>query len=209
MKNHLMVSALDLYCQVPAEQNLLIDDFVKHAGVSRGTFYNYFTSTNELLTELAIQMSDEILDIIEPIIFQFDHPLERVMLATKLYLRSATRYPVWGQLITSVGPRFTLRGRNISRYLTRDLKKAHDLGLVIIKDYRVSRDIFLGSAYYSLETILTEAVDQDYFNLVIETLFINLGIAPEEAQRLMSLPLPSEVNIQTPFFTVLKNHQIR
>ena len=167
MKNHLMVSAIDLYGQTPVDQSLLIDDYVKHAGVSRGTFYNYFTSTNELLTEIAMHMSDEVLDIIEPIISQLDHPLERIMLATKLYLRSAIRFPIWGQLITSVGPKFTIRGRNISQYLARDLKKAHDLNLITIRDYRVSRDIFLGSAYYSLETILMETVDQNYFNLVI------------------------------------------
>lgn len=208
MKNHLMVSALDLYHQTPVEQNLLIDDFVKHAGVSRGTFYNYFTSTNELLTEIAMQMSDEVLDIIEPIISQLDHPLERIMLATRLYLRSAIRFPIWGQLITSIGPKFTIRGRNISQYLARDLKKAHDLGLIKITDYRVSRDIFLGSAYYSLETILTETVDQDYFNLVMETIFTNLGLAQGEVKRLINLPLPTEIEIKTPFFTILKNKRI-
>lgn len=207
MKNHLMLSSLDLYCQAPAEQNLLIDDFVKHAGVSRGTFYNYFTSTNDLLTEIAMQMSDEVLDIIEPIILQYDHPVERIMLATKLYLRSAIRYPIWGQLITSIGPKFTIRGRNISLYLTRDLKKADDLALITIKDYRVSRDIFLGSAYYSMETILTETVGQDYLNLVMESMFINLGITQDEVNRLMSLTLPSEIAIETPYFSLLKGLQ--
>lgn len=207
MKNHLMVSAIDLYGQTPVDQSLLIDDYVKHAGVSRGTFYNYFTSTNELLTEIAMHMSDEVLDIIEPIISQLDHPLERIMLATKLYLRSAIRFPIWGQLITSVGPKFTIRGRNISQYLARDLKKAHDLNLITIRDYRVSRDIFLGSAYYSLETILMETVDQNYFNLVIETIFVNLGLSQDEVQRLMDLPVPSEIDIQTPFFTILASQK--
>lgn len=202
-----MVSAIDLYGQTPVDQSLLIDDYVKHAGVSRGTFYNYFTSTNELLTEIAMHMSDEVLDIIEPIISQLDHPLERIMLATKLYLRSAIRFPIWGQLITSVGPKFTIRGRNISQYLARDLKKAHDLNLITIRDYRVSRDIFLGSAYYSLETILMETVDQNYFNLVIETIFVNLGLSQDEVQRLMDLPVPSEIDIQTPFFTILASQK--
>ncbi len=207
MKSHLMLSALDLYCQSSPEKVLVIDDFVKYAGVSRGTFYNYFLSTNELLTEISMNMSDEVLEIIEPIIAVLNHPIERVTIATRLYLRSAMHYPVWGRLITSVGPRYVVRDRNVAKFLTRDLKKADELGHIKIEDYRVTRDMFLGSVYYSLETMLTETVDQHYLGLVIKTLLGHLGIQQNEVQRLYQLELPSEIEITTPFFTILKQHQ--
>ena len=57
--------------------------------------------------------------------------------------------------------------------------------------------------------MLTETVDQHYLGLVIKTLLGHLGIQQNEVQRLYQLELPSEIEITTPFFTILRQHQIK
>ncbi|MFD2272333.1 TetR/AcrR family transcriptional regulator [Undibacterium arcticum] len=48
----------------------VIDDFIAAAGVARGTFYNYFNTTSELLAAVTGEMSDEVLSIIDPEVFE-------------------------------------------------------------------------------------------------------------------------------------------
>jgi AcrR family transcriptional regulator len=48
--------------------NPVIDDFVRAAGISRGTFYNYFQTTRELLEATMITLSDEVIATIVPVV---------------------------------------------------------------------------------------------------------------------------------------------
>src|ERR1700692_2087066 len=49
----------------------VIDDFIKAAGIARGTFYNYFKSTRELLTATSTWLTDDLVQSIEKEISSF------------------------------------------------------------------------------------------------------------------------------------------
>jgi AcrR family transcriptional regulator len=187
----------------------VIDDFIAAAGVSRGTFYNHFKTTNELLLALATAMSDEVLQVVDPLVLLHDDPIERFSTGTRLYMQMAVRYPLWGTFITQVGTRIATRGQMIDRYLTRDLELARESGRLKVDDVRVARDIVLGSIFYGIETMLTEPTRSGHSELIVRQVLIGLGLPPAQAQSIAFRPLEIPAAIEGPIFSGLKPTKAR
>src|SRR5690606_35541607 len=72
----LMHSAVTVFAEKGPDLPV-IDDFIGAAGVARGTFYNYFNPTSELLVAVTSQMSDEVLGVVDLEVLKFDDPAVR------------------------------------------------------------------------------------------------------------------------------------
>ena len=59
MRAHLLKSVFSVCSRETLRDPASIDDVVKDASVSRGTFYKYFDSLDEAISELGLQMADE------------------------------------------------------------------------------------------------------------------------------------------------------
>ena len=182
----------------------VIDDFIAAAGVSRGTFYNHFKTTNELLLALATAMSDEVLQVVDPLVLRHDDPIERFSTGARLYMQMAVRYPLWGTFITQVGTRIATRGQLIDRYLTRDLELARESGRLKVDNVRVARDIVLGSIFYGIETMLSEPTRGGHSELIVRQVLIGLGLPPAQAEVIAFRPLAIPAAIEGPIFSGLK-----
>src|SRR5471032_529505 len=101
-RNRLIESALVVFAEKGPDAPM-IDDFIAAAGVARGTFYNYFRTTAELLSAVAGASSDEVLGVIDPLVREAQDPAQRVVVGSRLYMQMASRYPLWGAFITRVG----------------------------------------------------------------------------------------------------------
>jgi hypothetical protein len=55
---------------------------------------------------------------------QLEDPVQRFATGSRLYMKMALRYPLWGSFITRVGTRIAARGQLIDDYLMRDLELA-------------------------------------------------------------------------------------
>lgn len=181
----------------------VIDDFIAAAGVSRGTFYNHFKTTNELLLALATVMSDEVLQIVDPLVLHLDDPVQRFAAGTRLYMRMALRYPLWGSFITQVGPRIASRGQLIDRYLTRDLEAAKKSRRLNVDDVRVARDLVLGTIFYGIETMLTEPTRENHPEQMLRLMLVGFGLDPKEAETIAYMPLEIAGAVQGPIFSRL------
>jgi AcrR family transcriptional regulator len=187
-RNRLIESALGVFAEKGPDAPM-IDDFIAAAGVARGTFYNYFRTTAELLSAVAGDSSDEVLAVIDPIVRAIDDPAQRVAIGSRLYMQMAFRYPLWGAFITRVGTKRGSRGRLLDEYLTRDLKLAIDAGRFHVADVVVARDIALGSIRYGIETLLSEEAPPDYTEQSMYALLQAFGIAAPEARELAYAPI--------------------
>jgi len=182
----------------------VIDDFIAAAGVSRGTFYNHFRTTNELLLALATAMSDEVLQIVDPLVLRLEDPVERFSTGTRLYMQMALRYPLWGGFITRVGTRIATRGQLIDLYLSRDIELARKSGRIDVGSVLVARDIVLGSIFYGIETILTEPTRDNHAEHMLRCVLIGFGLKPKEAEAIAFMPLPTPGSVEGPIFSRLK-----
>jgi AcrR family transcriptional regulator len=181
----------------------VIDDFIAAAGVSRGTFYNHFKTTNELLLALTTAMSDEVLQIVDPLVLRHDDPIERFAAGTRLYMQMALRYPLWGSFITRVGTRIAARGQLIDVYLTRDLELAQHSGRITIDSVRVARDLVLGTIFYGIETMLTETTHGSHPEQMLRCVLIGLGLSAPEAETIAFMPLDIPGAVDGPIFSTL------
>ena len=182
-----------------------IDDVIAAAGVSRGTFYNHFASTHELLLALATGMSDEVLRIVDPLVLAQDDPVRRFVAGTRLYMQTALRYPLWGGFITRVGTRIAARGQLIDLYLTRDLELAHAAGRIRVDSVLVARDIVLGSIFYGIETMLTEPTRAHHPEHMMRSVLVGLGLDAAEAEAIAFMPLPAPGAVPGPIFSRLES----
>lgn len=199
----LLQSALAVFTEKGPDA-AVIDDFIAAAGVSRGTFYNHFRTTNELLLALATAMSDEVLRIVDPIVLRLDDPVRRFATGTRLYMQMALRYPLWGVFITRVGTRIATRGQLIDVYLTRDLELARKAGRLDVDSVLVARDIVLGSIYYGIETMLTEPTREHHPEHMMRCVLVGLGLAPKEAEEIAFMTLPLPGTVEGPMFSGLE-----
>ena len=182
----------------------VIEDFIAAAGVSRGTFYNYFDTVSELLLALATEMSDEVLATVDPIVLTCKNPVERFCTGTRLYMQMATRYPLWGSFLNRVGTRIATRGQLIEKYLTRDLTDAMNAGLIKVDDVLVARDMVLGSIFYGIETMVTEPTHADHPEHLVNSILRGLCVPSALARTIAFMPLPTPVAIEGPIFSRLQ-----
>jgi len=187
----------------------VIEDFIAAAGVSRGTFYNYFDTTSELFLALATEMSDEILGAVDPIVLTCKSPIERFSTGTRLYMQMATRYPLWGSFLNRVGTRIATRGQLIEKYLTRDLTDAVTQGLIQVDNVLVARDLVLGSIFYGIETMVTEPTHADHPEHLTHSILRGLCVPEQEARAIAFGPLQEIESIEGPIFSRLKQNTVK
>ncbi|MGD9942867.1 MAG: TetR/AcrR family transcriptional regulator [Burkholderiaceae bacterium] len=199
----LLTSAIDIFNDKGPDATV-IDDLIAAAGVSRGTFYNHFKTTSELLTELASRMSDEVLAVVDPMVLQREDHVERFAVGMRLYMRTALRYPQWGRFMTQVGTRVAARGQLIDQYVTRDLRAAREHKRLNVPDVDVARDLALGAIFYGIETMLSEPTRRNYAESLIRHVLIGLGLDAAEASRIVTMPLKMPARVQGPIFDSLE-----
>lgn len=198
-RNRLIESALGVFAAKGPDAPQ-IDDFIAAAGVARGTFYNYFRTTGELLSAVAGESSDEVLAVIDPLVRKIEDPARRVVTGSRLYMQMATRYPMWGAFITRVGTKRGSRGRLLDEYLTRDLQLAIDQGRFVEVDVLVARDMALGAILYGIETLLSGPAPADYTEQSMYALLRAFGVGFKEAKEIAYAPIAACSGPNGPIF---------
>src|SRR5512137_1877770 len=74
MRLRIIESALRVFAEKGPEA-AVIDDFIKAAGVARGTFYNHFRTTEELLIATSNRLENELIAAIMQVNGTIDDPL--------------------------------------------------------------------------------------------------------------------------------------
>ena len=164
----------------------VIDDFVKAAGVSRGTFYNYFQTTRELLDAAMASLSDEVIASIVPAVAGMPDPLMRLATAARIYYRKATMDPLFGAFLESVSGVGTLaieRARD-------DLQQAMNAGQLGVKDIELAQAIAFGVMVFALKTPTARAGGDARGVEVVRAILAGLGVAEPLIQRALSVSLP-------------------
>ena len=80
----------------------VIDDFIKAAGIARGTFYNYFKSTLELLNATSTWLTDDLVESIEREIRTIKDPVIRHGIGLRWWMKKAELDPAWGGFVASI-----------------------------------------------------------------------------------------------------------
>jgi AcrR family transcriptional regulator len=151
-----------------------IDDFVKVAGVSRGTFYNYFRTTHELLDAALVTLSDEFVAAIFPTVADEPNPVIRLARATWLYYHRVRANPQAAAFLDSV------RGFGVLAdiHVRRDIEKAAELGLIGIKDIDLAVATAMGIMAFALRLPRRRRGEDERGLEMVRATLAALGVAP-------------------------------
>jgi AcrR family transcriptional regulator len=191
-KARILESALAIFAEKGPDAPR-IDDFVRAAGIARGTFYNYYRSTDELLEATSHVLEDALIKSISIELNRLEDPLDRLAAGIRLWLRKAQEDAVWC--------RFTVRVRRrasgVERELGNDLRNAMRAGLIRTVDPKVARDLVVGTILEAMNRMINDSVAPTYTQHVAHSILLGLGADKRRAKSLAkpaprSRPFPAK-----------------
>src|SRR5689334_266328 len=84
MHNRLVESALVVFGQRGVDATI-VDELIRTAGVSRGTFYNYFRTNEDVLVAVSVAVSNEMLRLVDPFAHAEADPAARIAVGMRLF----------------------------------------------------------------------------------------------------------------------------
>jgi AcrR family transcriptional regulator len=164
----------------------VIDDFIKAAGVARGTFYNHFRTTGELREAASKWLEDQLMLAIEGEIGALEDPVKRLATGVRLWLRWAQSDRTGCGFV--VNSRF--RGPLVEEILTADLRGGRRAGGFRFRSVEAARDLVVGTILEAMHRMLTARVSKSYPEDVARLILRGLGLDERAIDGLLALPAP-------------------
>jgi AcrR family transcriptional regulator len=165
-----------------------IEEICAGAEISRGTFYNYFTSLEQLFEILAIELSH---DLNRALVSTWDETrshAEGSNAAVQHYLNYARRDPAWAWAmvhLSAFGPAF---GAEAWEACERAIAKGIEAGEFDVPNATIGRDLMTGTVLATVRTTLRGGRSQP--QLVAHHVLRALGVPDARAREITERPLP-------------------
>lgn len=189
-RQQLLLAAAKLVASHGAE-TLTIEDFIKAAGVARGTFYNYFETSEQLIDTLWKRVKKATFSKIHRALGDAPDPAFRLVSGLRMSIRKAADDHVWGWLLF----RMTASSADLNQYVRsvpmRDIRDGIKLGRFQIDDPEIAADYFLGVAMMSIKAVLIAKRPDDYPEQCALLVLRGLGLDPAEAAEIARRQLPT------------------
>ena len=162
----------------------VIDDFVKEAGIARGTFYNYFQDVDELLQATSAWTTEEVLQSIEQALAGIEGPTLRLGVGLRLFLEHARRDPVWCRFVARV---WKVGGLELP---VRDLEDGIRQGHFRVPGREAAQDFLFGGMREALNRIGEGEVPRAFAERMTEICLHALRADPRRIAAALAHPLP-------------------
>lgn len=178
----LLKGALHVFSQFGAEAKI-IDMVIKNAGVSRGTFYNYFRTNEELFIEVAKEVSNEIIRTVDPVVLQQKDPAARMACGVISVIRLAKRVPILAQFVVKGGPIAMNTGKLTTTAVPRDIRAGITDGIFTLTDENLAFDLVIGPIIMAFHRIVQGEVSEHYPSELAQSVLQSLGVSRKLAKR--------------------------
>ena len=170
-----------------------IEEICAAAHVSRGTFYNYFTSLEQLFEVLAIELSHDLNRALVSTWDETQSHAEGSNAAIQHYLNYARRDPAWAWAmvhLSAFGPTF---GAEAWDACYRSIAKGIEAGEFDVPSATVGRDLMTGTVLATVRTTLRTGGGRSQSRVVAYHLLRALGVTDARAREIADNPLPDLV----------------
>ncbi len=162
----------------------VVDDFVRAAGVSRGTFYNHFDDVEQLLEATSVWTTGHAVVAIDDAIQDIDDRAVRFGTGIRLFLSRAHSDPVWSLFVARVWKLGPLDAP------VRVLEEGLRDGVFRFPDVGVALDVVLGGMREALLEIGSGRKPEAYVRQVVQLCLQALGVAPGRIAAVLRRDLP-------------------
>lgn len=187
-RRKLIEAALRVMSEKGVEQTA-IADITERADVGFGSFYNHFSSKEDIVYTIAVLRAEEFIGMVRVIMANEPDIATALSFNIKAFLSKAVADPIWGWfvirsqgLIPEINEMF---GNEIRRDLDRAVSEA---GFDICVN--TAAQITLGALFGVLRPILEKTMPIEAIKETCEYLLRLYGVPHEKARSLSELPLP-------------------
>lgn len=189
MRARLIESALQVF-NAQGIEDTVIDDLIKHAQVSRGTFYNHFRTIDEVMAAVLQALVHELLMLVDSAIVDRPDPAERLACGVLMVLHVTRQFPQAGHFISRVGVARNLDKIPALGNLMRDLVEANEAGRINLVNPMLGMDLVAGTTSAAIHTLsLRPDLPDDYPQEITFHLLLGLGMTRAAARKLVSKPI--------------------
>lgn len=170
-----------------------IEEICAAARISRGTFYNYFTSLEQLFEVLAIELSHDLNGALVSTWDETQSHAEGSNAAIQHYLNYARRDPAWAWAmvhLSAFGPAF---GAEAWEACHRSIAKGIEAGEFDVPNATVGRDLMTGTVMATVRTMLRSGGEPSQPPMVAYHVLRALGVPDARARAIADEPLPDIV----------------
>jgi AcrR family transcriptional regulator len=178
-------AALHVFAEKGADAPV-IDDFIQAAGVSRGTFYNHFRTTEELLTATSNWLEDDLMAAIESVNGAFEDPLRRLATGIRMWLHLSRGDAVFCAFLV----RSRFRGRLVEQHIARDLGEGLQSGELAAPSITLARDLLVGAVREAQVRMMSARVPRSYPEDVARLILRALRVDERRIDSLLAAPVP-------------------
>lgn len=182
MRAHLLQSVKSVCAGRKLTGATVIEDVVRHADVSRGTFYKYFDSLDEAVTQLAYELAEQMTFAIHNVYDILDDPVMRTATGFQTFLTRAWIDPDWGAFLTHLG---LMDGENglISSKVKGDIRMGVETGDYAVVSIDLAADLLMGAKHEAIRRIVSGQRDTTYIRGVTAMVLRSFGVAPGKAEK--------------------------
>lgn len=188
MRSRLLSSTLQLVAAQGASLTS-IDDVIAAAGVSRGTFYKYFQSPQDLVQELATKMARDLVCLADPVVRERDDPAERIACGIRLVCRLALHDPVAAGFLVQLGWPDTQGPNLLLDFVRRDIDEGIRRGRFRSMPMSLALNMVSGAAIGAIHCMLKPDCDPNFAELTAAAVLRSLGVANQVSESVANKPL--------------------
>jgi len=188
-RNRLVHSAISVFADKGVDTSV-IDDVIEAAGVSRGTFYNYFQSNRDLLLAVNQQLGDEIILTVEKTVANLTDPAQRVATGLGLLIQVTRDNPQLARFIAQVGLEAASPASSCYSYLGDQIQQGVYQGRFCECPLDISLDLLAGTTLFAVLRISQGGISNAHVHNAVASALRGLGLGAAEAAELAARPLP-------------------
>jgi AcrR family transcriptional regulator len=160
----------------------VIDDVIENAKVSRGTFYNYFNSLDEVLVVIGQDLSNQMTTEILPVYDILEEPWQRFSVGFRLFLLRAMLDKKWAGFVTRTAA--WAEDSLVAKFMSRDLEKGRAAGQFYFDDVEVAAHFLKGASAHGIQA-LRAGVDNPvrYIDFSVRMALASLGCERERCDE--------------------------
>lgn len=189
MRRRLIESAMFVFAQRGIGASV-IPDVIAAAGVSQGSFYNYFRTNDDLLAAVSDALSHDMVQMIESVVGNIEDPALRIATGIRLYLHLARSYPVVAEFLSATGLSLVGKKSAVYEHLPADIKEGLKSGTFDDVSADVALDMVAGAGLIAVHRMAKGRTTRDYPERIVQAVLRSLGVPAPSAVQLASAPLP-------------------
>ncbi|WEK04939.1 MAG: TetR/AcrR family transcriptional regulator [Candidatus Devosia phytovorans] len=186
MRRRLVESALEVIARDGLEATT-IDTVIRTAGVSRGSFYNYFDSTEDLVQAASNDLKGEMLLQVIKATQGHPDPATRLAAGFKTFAVTVATYPELAQFVQGLDLSAANTASAVSERFPIFLRNGIAAGQFVEQPPAVMIDLVTGCVIKCVARTISGTADATYVRHLVAGVLRGLGLPPDQAWQISAV----------------------